>query len=157
MKVDGLHRYNALLLTDGYEPGEPHWQILEDGRLMFSIAQADPSDPGRNLNQIHHSPVVFTRSNLGRWHHLAVTHDSHSGKTEQFLDGQKVASGEAPVRHTPQKIVFGACELGNWGLPAQGNPFPIRNLNGSLDEFAIYSAALTERDIQKMFEAGKPE
>jgi hypothetical protein len=158
VKVDGLdRRYNALLLTDGYEPGEPHWQILEDGRLMFSIAYPDPAKPEKKLNQIHHSPVVFTRSNLGRWHHLVVTYDNCSGETVQYLDGFEVSREVSPLYQPGRKIVYGACELGNWGLPTQGHEFPIRNLNGCLDEFAIFEVALDPRDVRAMFEAGKPE
>lgn len=158
VKVDGLdRRYNALLLTDGYEPGEPHWQILEDGRLMFSIAYPDPAKPEKKVNQIYHSPVVFTRSNLGRWHHLAVTYDNCSGEAVQYLDGREVSRETSPLYEPGRKIVYGACEMGNWGLSTQGHEFAIRNLNGCLDEFAIYDTALTSRDIRAVFEAGKPE
>lgn len=158
VKVDGLdRRYNALLLTDGYEPGEPHWQILEDGRLMFSIAYADPAKPGKMVNQIYHSPVVFTHSNLGRWHQVAVTYDNCSGEAVQFLDGREISREVSPLYQPGRKIVYGACELGNWGLPIQGHQFPIRNLNGCLDEFAIYDTALSNRDLHAMFEAGKTE
>jgi hypothetical protein len=159
VKVDGLdRRYNALLLTDGYEPGEPHWQILEDGRLMFSIAYPDPAKPdGKKLNQIYHSPVVFTRSNLGRWHQLVVTYDNCTGEAAQFLDGREVSRSTSEDYQPGRKIVYGACEMGNWGLPTQGHEFPIRNLNGCLDEFAIYDAALTAPEIRAMYEAGKAE
>ena len=159
VKVDGLdRRYNALLLTDGYEPGEPHWQIQEDGRLMFSIAYPNPARPdGKMLNQIYRSPVIFTRSNLGRWHHLAVTYDNCSGEAVQYLDGREVSRETSPLYEPGRKIVYGACELGNWGLPTQGHEFPIRNLNGCLDEFAIYDTALNTREIKALFEVGKPE
>ncbi len=38
VRIDSLaHRYNALFMGDGNENGEPHWQIRDDGRLMFSV------------------------------------------------------------------------------------------------------------------------
>jgi hypothetical protein len=158
VKVDGLdRRYNALLLTDGYESGEPHWQILEDGRLMFSIVYDDPAKPGKKVNQIYRSPVVFTQSNLGRWHQLAVTYDNCTGEAVQFLDGREVSREVSPLYYPGRKIVYGACELGNWGLPTQGHEFAIRNLNGCLDEFAIFDTALSTRDVRAMYEAGKTE
>ena len=158
VKVDGLDRcFNALLLTDGYESGEPHWQILQDGRLMFSIAYPDETKPGQQVNQIYRSPVVFTRSNLGRWHHLAVTYDNCTGESVQFVDGHEVSRETSAFYQSGRKIVYGACELGNWGLPAKEHQFPVRNLNGCLDEFAIYSEALANADVRAMFEAGKPE
>lgn len=56
-----------------------------------------------------------------------------------------------------RSLVYGACELGNWGIPLKNHRFPIRNLNGSLDEFAIYSAALSADEIQAMHRAGRAE
>jgi hypothetical protein len=157
-KIDGIDRkYSALLLTDGYEPGEPHWQIYEDGSLMFSISYPNPAKPERKRNQIYYSPPIFTPANSGRWHHLAVTYDSQSGAVAQYVDGREV-SREVHAFHTPgQPIVFGPCELGNWGLPTERHSFPLRNLNGSLDEFSIYNAALTADGIRALYQSGKPE
>ena len=37
VKIDSLDRWhNSLFLTDGHELNEPHWQIMDDGRLFFS-------------------------------------------------------------------------------------------------------------------------
>jgi hypothetical protein len=157
-KVDGLDRtYNALLLTDGYEVGEPHWQIFEDGRLMFSLTYPDPAAPGKRRNQIYYSPIVFDRANTGRWHHLAVAYDNRRGEVVQYVDGAEV-SREVHAFHEPgRSVVFGPCEIGNWGMPLQNHRFPIRNLNGRIDEFALYSAALSGAEIRAMFEAGRPE
>jgi ferric-dicitrate binding protein FerR (iron transport regulator) len=156
VKVDGLDRkYNALLLTDGYEPGEPHWQICEDGRLFFSVMY--PDDAGRRHNQKYFSPVIFNRSNTGRWHHLAVTYDAATGACVQYVDGAEV-SREIHERHRPGRpLTFGSCEMGNWGLPTPNHESPIRNLNGALDEFAIYRAALSAEEIRSHFENGRPE
>jgi len=160
VKVDGLDRkYNALLLTDGYEAGEPHWQIHEDGRLMFSLTypEDDQGGEGKPRNRIYFSPVVFDRANTGRWHHIAVTYDNRSGAVVQYVDGVEV-SREVDAQHRPNRpIVYGACELGNWGIPWKNHPFPIRNLNGRLDEFSIYSASLSAPEIQAMCLAGRPD
>ena len=38
VKIDSLDRwYNSLFLTDNYQRGEPHWQILDSGQLFFSV------------------------------------------------------------------------------------------------------------------------
>ncbi len=157
VKADGLDRkFNALILTDGYEPGEPHWQIHEDGRLMFSVMYPDPQT-GTNRNFISYSPVVFDRSNTGRWHHIAVTYENRTGVVVQYVDGLEV-SREIDSQHQPGRpLLYGSCELGNWGIPSKNHRFPIRNLNGSLDEFAIYSAALDGDEIRAMHRAGRPE
>jgi hypothetical protein len=160
-RVDGLDRkYNALLLTDGYDPGAPHWQIYEDGRLMFSISYPDPADPSnvkKKRNQIYYSPVVLNRSETGRWHHLAVTYDSQSGDAVQYLDGKLISQERSPFHQPGRKIVYGNCELGNWGLPTEGHKFPIRNFNGRMDEFAIFKAALSANEIKAIYEAGRTE
>ena len=160
VKVDGLDRkYNSLLLTDGYEPGEPHWQIFEDGRLMFSLKYPDTARPGADRNRIYYSPVIFDRANTGRWHHVAVAYENRSGVVVQYADGVEV-SREIDKQHRPGRpVVYGACELGNWGLPTIDRVLhasPIRNLNGRLDEFAIYSAALTGAEVRAIYEAGRP-
>lgn len=159
VKIDSVDKkYNSLLLTDGYESGEPHWQIYDDGSLMFSISYAAPGEKRitQKTNQIYYSKPVFNADSLGRWHHLAVTYDNVSGTVVQYFDGRE-AGREVSAFHQPGRpIVFGQCELGNWGLPTQGHQYPIRTLNGAIDEFAIYQAALSGSEIQAMFEHGKP-
>lgn len=161
VRVDALdRRYNALLLTDGYEAGEPHWQIYEDGRLMFSIAYPDPAksgQPNNRTNQIYYSPSIFNLGNQRRWHHLAVTYDHQNGAAVQYVDGREI-SRETHAAHVPGRPVsFGPSELGNWGLPTDGHKFPIRNLNGSLDEFLIYKTALSGEEVRQIYEAGRPD
>lgn len=159
VKVDSVDKkYNSLLLTDGYDNGEPHWQIHEDGSLMFSIMYR-PADAAKNVkyNQMYFSRPVFTADSLGRWHHLAVTYDNRSGQVIQYFDGQEV-SREVSKLHAPGRdINFGPCEIGNWGLPTDGHLFPIRNLNGAIDEFAIYGAVLSASEIHTMYQQGRPE
>lgn len=159
VKVDSVDKkYNSLLLTDGYDNGEPHWQIYEDGSLMFSVMYR-PAEAAKNAkyNQMYFSRPVFTADSLGRWHHLAVTYDNQSGEVVQYFDGQEAGREISKLHQPGRDIVFGPCEIGNWGLPTQGHQFPIRNLNGSIDEFAIYSAVLSPAEIQTICQHGKPE
>ena len=159
IKVDSVDKkYNSLLLTDGYESGEPHWQIYEDGSLMFSIGYAAAGEKRITMknNQIYHSKPVFTADSLGRWHHLAVTYSNASGAVLQYFDGEEVGREVSSLHQPGRTIAFGPCELGNWGLPTQGHQFPIRTLNGAIDEFAIYDGVLDANEIQAMFEEGKP-
>jgi len=151
-------KYNSLLLTDGYDNGEPHWQIYEDGSLMFSIMYRPGDVPkSAKYNQIHYSKPVFTADSLGRWHHLAMIYDSASGEVIQYFDAQEVGREISPLHQPARPITFGPCEIGNWGLPTQNHDSPIRNLNGAIDEFAIYQAVLSPTEILQQFEAGKPE
>ena len=159
VKVDSVDKkYNSLLLTDGYDNGEPHWQIYEDGSLMFSIIyRPDGITRGGDWNQIYFSKPVFGPDSLGRWHHIAVSYDNQSGQVIQYFDGADVSREVSKPHHAGRPISYGPCELGNWGLPTQGHPFPIRNLNGAIDEFAIYAAVLSGAEIQSIFENGNPK
>lgn len=159
VKVDSVDKkYNSLLLTDGYDNGEPHWQIHEDGSLMFSIVYRPGSvERGGRWNQMYFSKPVFHADSLGRWHHIAVSYDNQSGEVIQYFDSREVGREVSSLHQPGRSITFGPCEIGNWGLPTDGHPFPIRNLNGAIDEFAIYSAALSAPEIRGIFENGKPE
>jgi hypothetical protein len=151
-------RYNGLLLTDGYDSGEPHWQIYGDGSLMFSVIYRPESGPRTgNYNQIYYSPPLFTADRLGRWHHIAVTYDNASGEVAQYFDGREVSREVSPLHVPGRPLAFGPCEIGNWGLPTEGHQFPVRNLNGAIDEFAIYQEALGPGQIAALFESGRME
>lgn len=157
VKVDSVDKkYNSLLLTDGYDDGEPHWQIHEDGSLMFSIAYRPAAKPGK-FNQMYFSRPVFTADSLGRWHHLAVSYDAGSGEVVQYFDGVEAGREISPLHKPGRPVSFGACEVGNWGLPTVGHEFPIRNLNGAIDEFSIYNAVLSPGEVLSVYEAGRPE
>ena len=160
VKVDSVDKkYNSLLLTDGYENGEPHWQIYEDGSLMFSLVYRPPGILGKGgkYNQMYFSRPVLTAESLGRWHHLAVSYDGTSGEVVQYFDGEVAGREVSQLHKAGRSIQFGPCEIGNWGLPTESHQFPIRNLNGAIDEFAIYRTALSAGEIRAMFEAGRVE
>ncbi|WP_186775664.1 LamG-like jellyroll fold domain-containing protein [Rubripirellula tenax] len=162
IRVDGLDRkYNALLLSDGYEDGEPHWQIDKSGRLMFSVSymRFAPSsgqqfDPYRQ-DQVFYSPKVVN-SDGRRWHHVAVTFDAVVGEAVQYFDGKEVSREVSEHHLGDRKVTFGPCAIGNWGLPIEGVPFPVRNLNGRVDEFLIYKEPLTGDEIANLHELGIP-
>ncbi|MEM9588918.1 MAG: FecR domain-containing protein, partial [Planctomycetota bacterium] len=87
-KIDSLeHRYNALFMADSYENGEPHWQIRDDGCLMFSV-MVDDSQLVRHfseidqqmvtqagLHRVYYTEPFWDRSKSGRWFQLAAVYD----------------------------------------------------------------------------------
>ncbi|MBI1246665.1 hypothetical protein GC197_02330 [bacterium] len=163
IRVDGLDRkYNALLLADGYEDGEPHWQIDEQGRMMFSVRyMKDPTQDGTlptgdRQNQMYRSPPVFGAGGR-RWHHVAVSFDATTGEGVQYFDGEEVSRSTSKFHRSGRKVTFGRCEIGNWGLPAEGVPFPVRNLNGRVDEFLIFKEPLSGEEIKNLYELGVPK
>ena len=143
VKVDALDRtYNSLFLTDGFSAGNPHWQIDRTGRLILGIRKK-----GTTGQDVFYSPPILGPSKAGRWVHLASTFDTRSGEGAHYLNGVRIHvhdSGGA----TSAPIRIGLSELGNWGLPNSSDPQPIRNLNGAIDEFMLFTEALSPDEIR---------
>jgi hypothetical protein len=162
IRVDGFDRkYNALLMSDGYQDGEPHWQIDQSGRLMFSVSYDRVLPAGGTTpkefrqGQVFYSPPIFGASDR-RWHHVAVTFDATTGETVQYFDGKEVSREVSDHHLSDRKVTIGPCEIGNWGLPPEGVPFPVRNLNGRVDEFLIFKEPLPGDEIANLYELGIP-
>ncbi len=154
-RIDSLDRqFNALFLTDHYDTGEPHWQLLSNGSLFFSVSLGIES--GR-FHHIHESPVVWTHADSQQWLHLVTTYDCATRTATHYLNGEEISRTQAPEEKETPILRLGDAQIGNWGLPTENDPeFAIRNLNGSLDEFAIYSTALTPAQIKTLYQSGKP-
>jgi len=170
-KIDSLrHTYNALFLADGYENGEPHWQIRHDGRLMFSVMVDDSREvsysrgPHRpplrdaGFHRVYFSEPFWDASMNGRWLHLAVVYDPAARRVTQYLDGREVCREEIPDEYFIANLRIGAAEIGNWGQPFRKTPdFAVRNLDGVIDEMIIFNAALPAAEIYDLYQRGSPQ
>ena len=149
--VKGLDRqFNSLFMCDGFDPGTIHWLIRNDGVLGLTVF-----GPAAGKFQILASPPVVTLDNLGMWRHLAVVVDGKSKQVVHYVNGSPVAR-QALKPGPPFRL--GAAELGNWNARSGPNPAPalIRNLSGALDEFELFSRALTDAEIRELYAKGKP-
>jgi ferric-dicitrate binding protein FerR (iron transport regulator) len=148
VRVEGFDRWlNSLMLTDGWEPGEVHWQISNEGQLILGVSG------GANC----YSDPVLSPSDLGRWMHLAVTVQSGSndGRIVHYLDGRAVGESRSAKPMPPLRIAD--AEIGNWRPADLGsNPTPIRSLNGRIDDFFVLARAMTPEEIHRIYEAGVP-
>jgi hypothetical protein len=142
VRVDGIDRgHSSLLLTDGYETGEVHWQFRKDGTLVTGLKHGDR----RGQNYVANGFVNLKR--LGRWFHLATVVDPVSGTVTHFQNG-KVLTVTAMTANHPFR--FGAASIGNWDRPISGTGSGIRNLNGQLAELMIFKAALSAAEIRRL-------
>lgn len=169
-RIDRLENvYNALFLSDGYENGEPHWQIRDDGRLMFSVMVDDTQkvqipnrfdqrmvqDAGRH--RIYLTEPFWDISKSGQWFHISAVYDPVARRVEQYVNGEQISSEEIIDTFHIDTLRIGPAEIGNWGQPFRKTPwFSVRNLNGTIDELAIFNAGLTATEIRALYEQGKP-
>lgn len=152
VRVQGLDRqFNSLFMCDGFEAGTIHWLIRNDGVLGLTVF-----GPETGKLQITASPPVLTLDQLGMWLHLAVVVDGQAGRVVHYVNGVPV-SQHALKLGPPFRI--GPAELGNWNARRGPNPAPnlIRNLSGALDEFALFSRALTDAEVRELYANGKPD
>ena len=150
--VKGLDRqFNSLFMCDGFEPGTIHWLIRNDGVLGLTVF-----GPGSGNFQILASPPVITLDKLGMWIHLAAVLDGKARQVVHYVNGYPVAR-QALKLGPPYRL--GPAELGNWNARGGPNPAPslIRNLSGSLDEFELFSRALSDAEIRELYVKGKPD
>lgn len=170
VRIDSLdHRYNALFMGDGYENGEPHWQIRDDGRIMFSVMVDDTQViehvtkednvlvRGAGLHRVYFTDPIWDISKSGQWFHIAAVYDPASRQVSQYVNGELVANETIVDRFHIDTLRIGAAEIGNWGQPFRETAwFAVRNLNGAIDEMAIFGAAVSAEEILDLYEQGKP-
>lgn len=87
-------------------------------------------------------PFLGFRLKPDVWQHVAITADETSRSVRAYVDGELVQTGD--LRGT---IIYSAQNLhvGRWGAGG-------RNWQGSLDELGLHSRALTEAEVQAIYE-----
>jgi hypothetical protein len=146
VRVDYFNnRLNALLLSDGWEHNEVHWELNGDGVLIFAVKDGVMS----------YSPVVLAEGQLGLWTHLAAVYDSRRRSLTTYVNGRAVQTDAVAA---DGRVVIGSANLGNYGEPApdEATDRVIRNLNGRIDEFLIFDHALDAREVREIYELGRP-
>lgn len=139
-RIDSLDRqYNALFMGDGYETGEPHWQIREDGQMMLSVMVGDqrpnPDVEGsRGHHRVYFSPSMWDLSMSGKWLHLTSVFDPANRSVTHYVNGKlisrqvivdeyfidqlgmpKLETGDSPSgRIQPSRFVISTDEWMNW-------------------------------------------
>ncbi len=149
VRVDGLpNRNNSLLMADAWPEGGLHWQIGDDGTIILGI-----KSPGKEPNAHYRAREAFGPERFGRWSHLAVVYDRDASLVTHYLDGHSIA--QLPVQiDTPLHV--GSAEIGNWNFAGHRPSVPIRFLTGCIDEFLLFSRALSDEEIEQTYERGRP-
>ena len=167
-KINSLrHEYNALFLSDGYENGEPHWQIRHDGKLMFSVMVDDSQEvfystgptslpiQDKGFHHVYFSKPFWSPSMTGQWVHLAAVYDPTAQIVSQYVNGEAICQEIIQDEFVIHDLHIGNAEIGNWGQPFRKTPdFAVRNLDGIIDEMIILNAALSPNEIRDIYIAG---
>ncbi len=144
VKMDRLdYEYNALLNSNGWDPGDLHFQIKRTG-----LAWANFNGKMRSFPAFVGKPVK-----RDSWQHIVGLISRTDQMTRTYINGEMVweqkSQQENPMM--PDK-----CSLGNWlDIPEQYQPTR-RAFKGRMDEVAIWSRALSETEINAHYEAGRP-
>jgi len=163
VRIDSLDRlYNALFMGDGYEDGEPHWQIKDDGRLMLSVmvdeTRRHPEYPKSRYHHVYFSPSIWDLSMSGKWVHIVSVFDPKNREVSHYVDGEQISREAIDPAFQIDTLRIGNAEIGNWGQPFREDPtFAIRNLNGRIDEVAIFGVPLTTEEVQALYQGSRSE
>jgi hypothetical protein len=155
VRPDALpNQNNSLMMADGWEPGGMHWQIGVDGTIILGVKAPPELETGPLGRGAHYRAYnVFTPERLGRWVHLAVVYDPAAGLVTHYVDGRPVGEGEIEF-DVPLRVGDG--ELGNWNMATFRNKHPVRNFTGGMDEFMLFSRALTGAEVERLYAQGRP-
>lgn len=161
VKINSLDRwYNSLFLTDGHEAREPHWQIMNDGRMFFSVKP--PSTESLSETELKRqkflSEPFWDTSMSGQWIMLCTVYDVDQKQVTHYVNGEVISDESIPDNLLVDSIKIGAASICNWSEPMYRTDatFVVRNLNGCVDEFALFSGALSSNEISNLFQAGNP-
>lgn len=153
VRINSLsNMFNSLFLTDGHDEGEPHWQILKDGRIFFSVKH--PHRKGTSWRQtVFYSPEIWRDEMSGEWNMLAVTYDRRKGQVAHYVNGKQISMEAIPEHATVPGVRISSASIANWADPMYrtDEEFTCRNLNGAIDEFLIFDGALTAGDVARFY------
>jgi hypothetical protein len=122
----------GILTANGWDTGRLHLNV--NSSAFEHAVNADTTV----------SILTTTTASAGAWYHLVVTNDVVADQTRFYLNGAEVGdTGD----HASQNVVFGATgmQIGAWD--------GARNLDGRIDEVAIYDSVLSPTDVANHFAA----
>lgn len=156
VRIDALDRnLNSLFLTDYFDENEIHWQISRKGMLHFATSPMGVVDIDKH-NRRFYSERFWDPRDSGKWFFLATSVDRKGAGVTHFVNGEPIGFSGGTQMHKPlPRMRIGEADLGNWSDPIWPEA-GIRTLNGRIDEFGIFRAALSTDEIRSLYLQGKP-
>jgi hypothetical protein len=145
MTVEGWLNFNAIGGGQQFA-GKPYgggnsdsWAVWFEGSQMYAeIATTGGEQPALGY--------AWTAA-AGTWHHVAYTFDAIASYQALYVDGAVVDSGacSGPIAYDSNPLLIG----GDINSGAASYFF-----DGSIDEVSLYSRALTQTEVESIYEAG---
>jgi len=148
VKVDnGLENLGALLNSNGWEPGDMHFHVRNNGALLAGVNGGDAFESNPGVIQ------------FGHWQMLAVSWNLKDKSAVLYCDGVPIPSYARSnySKRTPGlRPSLGLCRIGSWGNSPAASNHKRRDLKGRIDEVMVFDHALSEADIHNLYMIGKP-
>jgi len=129
---------NSLFHCDGWESGDVHFMILDEGGIRFAL--------NGNAANDQDSVFAFLPEEYNKWHHVAVVYDADAMTVDFYIDG--VLDIQRTYGAT-RSAVIGPLTIGSWN----GTD---RFLDGSLDDLRIYNYCLEPAEIESLYNGIPP-
>lgn len=145
LKVDRLeHEMNAILNSNGADPGDFHFQMNRLGLPRGGLVGVP-----RPVQRWVGNPVP-----TGKWVLVVSVISLPQRRHVIYVNGQPVMDSQ--VAGSNVSIQPGHCRLGNW----LGEGFPggstARGLRGLIDELSVWNRALSQSEVVSLTESGRP-
>jgi hypothetical protein len=153
VKINELRNYwNGLFMTNDFSmPGQLHLEIKSNAHVAMYVLQKN-----RRTRETVVSAEPIPNDCLHRWCMIAAVIDRANQGCFMYVNDmcildQKKMPQIPPIIIGPATIA-GRLDKGN----DQDNMVPIRNLACCMDSFLFFNSALTQDEIRRIYESGKP-
>lgn len=140
--------YQSLLHTDGWsknKAGQVHWMVTKHTTMRLALFGNTLASDSRE-REGHPDSLTSVLAEKGRWVHLAAVYDAQKHTVRFYLNGKFDSETYQVIAH-PAKL--GAAQIGNWDKND-------RKLSGRVDELLLLGRAMSDEEVQALFEAGNP-
>jgi non-specific serine/threonine protein kinase/serine/threonine-protein kinase len=156
--------FNSLLHNDGWNSGDVHFNILNDGCVRFSVNGSSIRDT-KSINEKmlkglpssfgdQDSSYAFTSDDFGEWHHIAAVYDSSKRTIDFYIDGQLDVQRSY---FSAGRVTVGPLRIGGWNPRVYSDPFAERYFDGRIDDVRIYSYALSQDEVAAIYAGKEPD
>lgn len=159
IRVDRLPQYKqqGILMTKSSEQGALQWYVQCDGSLGLGVQLGATGSP--QSWRCLPTPSVIPKKLLGTWIFAACVIDGNDRTVTHYFNGQPMGTS-MDERLVPLRL--GTVGVGNWPIDPQdrnwvdwrkdGGGSHSINLNGRMDELAVFSSALSAREIRAIYD-----